>query len=407
MSNQRSDAESLLAAVSFGFVGDYITWASEQTDAPRVFHLAGGLVDLAAAAGNRYHVTCWGQRRHPNLYVLRIAESGFMRKGASQGLNAQLLARAVPEAILANDFSPEKFIELLAEQSWGLIRAGEFGEVLARFQRDYMAGMRQLITDWWDGVPAYTRDTKSGGRVTVNEPAVTFDGASTIEWLKPYLRKEDAAGGFLGRFLPFRGRHKHGRRGLVLGSDAWTEKPAGNHLVQHLHTIREGSGEMDARAVQAVIDEWVFATEDDAEAGKYPEEVHSFVGRLATHALKLTICFELGRDPESRVLSRVAAEAAIVTLQYLLHDLAELVQELTWTSDADKLERLKRLIRHNGGQERSALLRETRWKAKELNEYLRTLLESGEVREEKRSTSGRHSSVYRAVTPSTNGALHR
>lgn len=79
----------------------------------------------------------------------------------------------------------------------------------------------------------------------------------------------------------------------------------------------------------------------------------------------------------------------MATLNYLLHDLQALLDDLTWTKDGDQLQRLKGLVGTNGGLDRSALLRKSKLRVKDFNDYLDTLLQGGELVSTRKPTAGR------------------
>ena len=104
--------------------------------------------------------------------------------------------------ILPNDFSREKLIENLGKQPAGIFPVYEFGEFMSKFNRDYMLGVKEFLADLWDSPSQYKRSLK-GCDVTINNPAISLLGATTIEWLEDKLTQSDLRGGFFPEYFSY------------------------------------------------------------------------------------------------------------------------------------------------------------------------------------------------------------
>jgi hypothetical protein len=152
-----------------GWLHDYLRAVTPLTDAPVEFHLVSGLCALAAAVGNRLWTVSWGQSVYPHLWVVLVAPSSFWRKSTSINQAEALLREASPTSVYPSDFSREKFLRILAEQPGGVLTLKEFGGFLATLGRDYMGGMKENLTELYDGPDVFTRalqraPSRSSGR---------------------------------------------------------------------------------------------------------------------------------------------------------------------------------------------------------------------------------------------------
>lgn len=99
------DGEILEVVASEGFLRSYIAFCGDLTDAPDIFHLGVGLTILGAAMGNNVRIPSYGGLDiFPNLWMVLIAPSGFMRKSTSLYQGKTLLAYSVEKAVLPDDW---------------------------------------------------------------------------------------------------------------------------------------------------------------------------------------------------------------------------------------------------------------------------------------------------------------
>ena len=140
-----------------GLLADYLAYASPMTAAPQQYHLFTGLVLLSALLGNRVSIPFGPQALMPNLYVVLIGRSTFSRKTTSIAIAQRVLRHFEGTQVLPSEFSPEAFLEKLANAPAGLLVYPEFSRALAAFRRDYMAGMVERLTELYDCPPQYSR----------------------------------------------------------------------------------------------------------------------------------------------------------------------------------------------------------------------------------------------------------
>jgi hypothetical protein len=144
--------------------------------------------------------------------------SSFWRKSTAINSAESLLRSSAPDAVLPSDFSREKFLEILGKTPAGMLTLKEFGGFLAALGRDYMGGMKETLTELYDGPDEYSRSLKSS-TFTVKRPALTLLAATTLDWFEGRIDEGDLRGGFLARFLFVTAKHKASPKGLTGGMD--------------------------------------------------------------------------------------------------------------------------------------------------------------------------------------------
>lgn len=369
-----------------GWLGEYVRACVPLTDAPVEFHLATGLGALAAAIGNRSWADAWGQRTYPHLWIVLVAASSFWRKSTSINLAEGLLRDAVPEACYPNDFSREKFLRVLEGQPWGLLTLKEFGSFLAVAGKDYNSGLKEALTELYDGPSTFKRSLQSGD-VTVSSPAITILGASTLDWLESKVSTNDLGSGFIPRFVFVTAAEKASLKGMTGAMDAGARE----RLVSGLRRIadRGPSAAVFDQEAKEQLDTWMYGWEAEASQVAHSVDVSSFANRLQTAAVKLSILYSLSTEADVVGVNvvRVGPEAvtrAITYARLLYRNVTSLVDEQIATSRTHQVQRQIQRIARGKGTSWSTLLRLMHMNARELRPYVETMVETGElVREER------------------------
>jgi hypothetical protein len=372
-----------------GWLHQYLGAVTPLTDAPVEFHLASGLAAIAGAVGNRMHVQSWGQTVYPHLWTVLVAPSSFWRKSTSINTAEALLRDAVPAASMPSDFSREKLLGLLAEHSSGLLTVKEFGGFLATLGRDYNGGLKESLTELYDGPDLYTRALKSSV-IEVRRPALTILGATTLDWLESRITEGDLRGGFLARFLFVTAQQKASAKGLTGGIDPGTRAA----LVSDLHML----GELEdvasttyAPGVAAILNDWMHGWEDEVGRTRHRTDLSGFAVRLQTYALKLAMLYRAaavaGSEPDATAeLDELCVRQAIAYCRVLWANVAVLIDEQLAVTDRQREDR--RVLQIIGeGAKRTDVLRASKLRAREFDEIVKTLVESRQISAEKRRVS--------------------
>jgi hypothetical protein len=375
-----------------GFLRSYVSYATELTDAPPEFHLATGLTLLSAAAGNRITFPAWGQDVCLNLWSILLAPSGFYRKSTAMNIGLRLLRYGKLDCILPDDFSRERFIENLAARPAAVLPVFEFGELLSKLSRDYMAGSKELLTHLYDSPDEYIRETKGSAPSTIKKPAVGILAASTIDWIQDRISAGDLRGGFMARFLFWPAFQKLEWKGMTPPPNSILQRS----LVEWLVAVSRKSGTAIFPPKQYDrYNTWVRKHEDEVNQDKLPAELQGFYTRLATYVGKLAVLYQLGHDCTIEV-SEASLEQAIRTATYLKSHLINLLEkELAITKEEKRIKLVREIITQEGEIEHGDLLRRSRLMKRDLDQVIDTLVESEQIERVIEKTGGRPKRTYK------------
>ncbi len=359
------------------YLDSYVKFASELTDAPREFHLTAGLVSIAAALGNTIYINAWGQHVYPNLWMLMLAPSGFYRKSTAINIGLRVLYGKCEDVVMPNDFTREKLIECLDNQPFGVIGIYEFGDLLAQMQREYNCGLKEFLTNIYDGHPFKRATKRETSRI--ENAALSIIAASTIDWIHDRITEGDVRGGFLARFLFWPSTEKNGWMGL----DDWKDDSQFSFFQGYLGSLRNlpaGPIKLSKEAMSR-YNQWNRAHEEEINDQKLPSEIQGFYTRMATYALKLGMIYQITIEVGApMVVTLEALEYGIRVIEYLKTKLLYVIrEELTTTRDARDLKRIKELVEREPGITRSKLLTGSHFIAKRLDDLLVTLIEAGQI----------------------------
>lgn len=370
-----------------GFLKSFIGYASEQTDSPKKFLLISGLTALASAIGNKAWIRVWGQRIFPNLWCLLVAPSGIFRKNTAIDFALNLLRQATKGRIAPADFSREAWLDSLKTNPAQIIVSKEFGELLTKLSRDFMAGTKETLTDFFTSTPVYERATKGGGLVRIEYPCISLIGGSSLIWLQERLKSSDFGGGFLARFLLSTATEKERWLGIRQFKDPIIEE----ELVKYLRELDELEiGEMSLEEIEGEFNLWLSEHEKKMTDSKVPPELEGFVARIGSYCLKLSLLFELSNEPKSHSISPNSFDKAKEMLKYQDEELRTLIDTgLTLDKTGRDLEKLKSFIHSNNGIKRSDGLRYMKCDAAYFNRLVETLHQRQDIESRSVGTRGR------------------
>src|SRR5262249_1949893 len=96
------------------FVSHFIAYAAQRTDAAHEYHEATALILLASATPNvRAPLAQYADGLPTNLYLIIIGDTTKSRKSTSKNIGRDLQHCVIPDSLLADQASPEAFIEQL------------------------------------------------------------------------------------------------------------------------------------------------------------------------------------------------------------------------------------------------------------------------------------------------------
>lgn len=362
-----------------GWIADYLEAVTPLTDTPVEFSLASGLAAVAAALGNSLWFETWGQRVYPHVWAVLVAPSSFWRKSTAINLAERLLREAEDSRVLPSDFSREKLLEELQARPIGLLTLKEFGGFLATIGRDYMAGTKEMLTELYDGPERYTRSLKSQ-TWNIERPAISLLAATTLDWLESRITDGDLRGGFLGRFLFITATTKSSPKGLTGAMEPAARMRLRDGLIE-LTKITPGPARLVPEAKER-YEGWMQGWEDEVTGSHHSTDLTGFAVRLQTYALKVAMLHQASACLDGRgtveEITLPSMEAAIAYCRLLWRNVSALVdEEIAIGREAKELRRLRGMV--GQGIARSELLRLSKMKARDFDQLLDTLVQSGEV----------------------------
>lgn len=294
-----------------------------------------------------------------------------------------MLREAEDSRVLPSDFSREKLLEELAARPVGMLTLKEFGGFLERLGATYMAGTKETLTDLYDGPERYSRALKTK-TYSVERPAVTLLAATTLDWLESKITDGDLRSGFLASFLFITATEKSSPKGLTGGMDGLARMHLRDQLIA-LTKLQPGAARLAPEAHE-LYDEWMAGWQAEVESVRHASDLTGFAVRLQTYALKLAMSYQassgISTDSPVDVIDVEAMGSAIVYCRHLWTNVAALVdEEIAIGKDAKELRRIRRMV--GSGATRTTLLRLSKMPARTFDQYLDTLIQTGEVVKER------------------------
>jgi len=390
-----NEVDVLAKVADKGFLRSYMDYCADSTDAPHIFHLGVGVGILGAALGNNVRIPSWARQEiYPNIWLVLIAPSGFMRKSASLRLGKRLLAHSVPKALLPDDWTPEKLASILQDSPAGLLTISEFTRILAMLERDYNLGSKEMLTELYDSPAEWVVERQKTRKRIIENAAVSLLGATTSDWLEDRVKSKDLRGGFLARFL-FLPATKRGPR--------VTKRPGITHtirlsLTDHLKAVAELEGQADFSEVWEDFDDWLYRYEVMAESGGMPPELAGMYSRTGTTTLKLALIMQASLRPQLEITDE-AMRKAITFIEFVHNVTAKVTGSFADDWFGKQLNRARQFLQDQGGEaSREELFRYMRIEKRRLDAVIETLREQGFLEVGKgESTGGRPPTVYRLI----------
>lgn len=381
-----------------GWLQSYVDWASTTTDAPRAYHFMVGLATLGVVMGNQYAIQGWGGKLiYPNLYLLLLSPSGFYRKSTAAEIGLHLLNNLDGDSpILPGKFTPESLFETLSKQPSGLIFWSEFSGALRRLHREYMQGCMEDLTDIYDSPEKLEMKTRTKGLETIKHPAVSIIGCSTNTWLAQAVKQGDLQGGFLSRFLFVTAMH--GDKGRRIDEPVPPLNPVmREELLNSLRVLSIGRKRIaDFSNVSDGYNTWLEYSEGQFENGNKPQNLIGFYSRQGLHVKKLALILQASMTPGNPIkITSEALSAALFLFEGLVSSTEAAIANIDWDPDAQALSLIKTTLATAGGaMTRQELLRSLKMNINKAELYIKTLVNSDELKLITERTHGRPRYLY-------------
>lgn len=385
-----TDARSRLGAAlpTSGFLGRYVRAAISLTSSPAEFHLLSAISAVSAVLGNRVCIENWGTRLYPNTWNVMVAPSGLVNKSTAIALSKRLITDAGLDVFHASDGSREGMLSEFAKKPAGLTVLDEFGAWLAANTSDYRVGTKENLTELYGGTDQWRRTLRSGD-VVINRPALSILGATTVDWLEDRVTAADLRGGFLVRFMFLTAGPAE--RATNRDFSQWNEIERNRLIaaIRRIHRIGATANPSEPTSLELTDDArvayttWANAWEKRVE-GDSRSELLSFAVRLRTAVLKLAIVYHASACAFDDTLAPLVVDARAMEAAIAFCELVWVHVHRIFETDfaSDKDQRAMRMIVEiigRVGQTRSVALKKSKMKARDFEQYVETLEQSGVI----------------------------
>lgn len=196
-------SEEEIAETEDTIIEEYIKWATEATDAVKVYHELSAFVLLSTlvAANLKLH-TSYGTMI-PNIWGLILGDSTLTRKTTAMRMAMDFITDIDRELLLATDGSAEGLLTGLSSrpnQVSMFFKDEVSGFMESISKKDYLAGMPETMTQLYDVPEFYSRRLRKE-TITITNPVFIFFGGGIRDRVYNLVTEEYILSGFLPRFL--------------------------------------------------------------------------------------------------------------------------------------------------------------------------------------------------------------
>jgi len=377
------DTFPIFAVPKKGFLYNFVDYACKCSDAPLPFNLISGFVVLATVCDNLFYQ--FGDNcKKLHLWAVLIASTNFYRKSQSANSALKILGMISPDRenkhLYPTDFSLEKLMIELSEKPSGIMYFDEWGGTLARWEKNYNLGIKEFLTQMFEG-GFFKRKLKGSEDITISNPHINMLCATTVEWWISHSKEEDIAGGFSNRFIYCWMKTKARKWDFPPYKISPCEQIV---LRDELFEISKISGEITfSPEARQKYRNYYFDFETIFE--KKESSVKNLYARLPLFCLKLACLYAINNHPNNLEILTEDMNQAIMLSKWLLSSSYEDTSERLFVDNNYKTSRLIMNRISNAGKDgidRSHLYLISRLQARQLDDQIKTLLESGEIRSE-------------------------
>ena len=407
-----------------GLVGDLTAYMLSTARRPQpLLSLGASLCAIGALMGRNYRTE---SNLRSNLYIVGIADSGSGKNHAREIINEVVFEAGLAHHLGGNKIaSGAGLLTALHRQPAILFQIDEFGMFLSaatdrkrspRHITEILDNMTELYTAA-GGVflgAEYANRDGSNDRRDINQPCLCVYGTTTPQHFWGALQGANVVDGSLARFLILPSDEDYPDENLAAGI-----RQTPSALIHGLTTLAAGGGLQRGNLTgmtpgqTTAVNPITVPMSDEAKArfkelsAMLTEELRAARGtaftallaRIGENALKLSLIVAVGRDPARPMIDLNAAEWAIGFVRHFAAKTMEAIERHVADTETEAhLKRLKEIIRAAGakGITKSEITRASQWlKARDRDEILLTLIESGDITTGMRDTGGRRAMVYR------------
>lgn len=399
-----------------GLVGRITDWITDCALFPqRGLALGAALCVVGTAAGRHL---AGPTKNGTHLYVVGLAPSGAGKDHALSQIAVILAAADMRSHIGPSQFiSMPAVINFLCRAPLSICAMDEFGAFLKRINNRRASGFEGAIsgllrTAWGSSFKAMPTPEWAGrASETIFSPAMSIYGASTAKEFYDSLEGGDVTNGVLNRFLIIETKKRPRERAPLCDSNA---VPA--DIVRGLQSIYLRKAEIAGQLCQSnnfpAFDKIGISAEAEAlrraliddlrQRGDEDPSLEPFLARTAENALRLATIVAIGAQGPRAVIDEATMAWAVEFASWSTAALAKGAGLYIADSETQAAANaVKRAIQEKGGRiVRRGLIRalKHRYKTRELEDVIKSLVEAGEIALEKAEQSaGGHPLVWYSI----------
>lgn len=410
-------AQADCSNVAPSFVDRYVAWATQCTDSPSQYHVAGALTILSVILSPHVQLpTAFGEFKC-NLWFMILADTTQTRKTTAMRMAIKLAKSVDPDVLLTNSGSGEGIVAALASRngkSSVFFRDEISGFLREATEKRYMSGILESLTGFYDGMDEKRTLRKSVLEIEDPYFQILCGGirTTTIE----LLNTEHISSGFLPRFMFVLGETRP-EDIKAIGPPEQASSDLRDSLIHYLEGMNasyisrtnSGSKPRDNNPIKmkASSDAWDRMRQlesDTRELGLSSDNPNIFsplFGRLKNSIIKVAVLLAADRAYRDEHDPYLELEDVLKAISYSpmwiesMYQVAGGIEDKP-TKDEIRRTRVEQFIRMaKHGTMRGDVMRRFRLTAREMDEIESTLIQRGLIIA---GTTGRKSTVYRAAT---------
>jgi len=377
-----------------GFLREYVDFVRPLSEAPVQFHIACGLILIAAVCKRNISFQFGACAIYPNLYLLIIGKSGISRKSTALSPAIKLLRSIDPDVFIGHLMSLESLYKALSESSHKLGIYNEFRSLIENTKKTYGEGLISVLTELWD-CPSFLKinlKKVASDESYIDEPSFSILAATTIDWLQ--VKEGDILGGFMGRFLPIMANTNREKL-IAIPPKMCAEKF--DHLKGRLDAISKQVGFFEITKGGEEIITKIYA-EIMKELDNLPnkEIFESYWSRIEPHILKLAMIFKISENPPKRIIDEKAIMQAYETMKQVTVYYKHLIGKVSFTEDMRLENKVKEALQQvkDKGMQHSLLLKRVNTTADKFGKIISTLKEKDIVVNRAAKTKTKKKQIY-------------
>jgi hypothetical protein len=390
MKNTRDSLRLNLDLPEDHFITQFVEWSDSLNDGYREYKIVTAFWLLSALVQRKVYSRWSTGIIYPNIWAFLIGPSTISRKTTVIDNGRDIYISATGNKIPDTDYSLEGYAETLVENPILNCVRDEVSTLLSKMGQKYNDGYFEFECSMYDGKP-YVKTLASKGKgapqsFVVENTYITKLYATTPVKLSQSLDTKSFDSGFGFRFLfanPCYNRELKGHRRLT---DEDTQKWAS--IMERTRKIYNFFKETPEIAFEIEPEAEKFYSEKTLEIlNKLANEEYSndtllaVWGRLETYIIKLAMLIEIGKKPMSLTITLESLVTAFsMVCNYFVPSTISVYNQLLEDTRFNNIEKiLAELRKMRGAAAHRDLLRYSKLVAKDFNECIETMHESGAI----------------------------